>query len=320
MSENEYFRGTDERVLRKVIITAAVTGAVHTPSMSDYLPITPEQIANDAVESCKAGAAIVHVHARVPETGEPTCDLEVFREILSRIKSRCNAIVCLTTGGAGNPDQRIAVVPEFKPEMATLNCGTMNTGALVIRAQQRLPKLKFAWERERIERSGQGIFQNTYRMQQEYAKIARENDTKPELEIWDVGQIRGAWWVCEQGLVEPPLRLQFVMGSFSGMPATVKTLVHVYEESRRMLPDFTWSVAAIGRDQLPIAAVALTMGGDVRVGMEDSLFSGYGRLARSSAEQVKRIVGIARQLSIAPATPDEAREMLGLKGLDKVRF
>lgn len=308
---------SEEQVWRKVIITAAITGAAHTPSMSDYLPLTPKQIADDAVRSFEAGAAIAHIHARNPETGKPTPDLEVFREILTNIKSRCNMVICLTTGGAGTIDERIAVVPEFKPEMATLNCGSMSGTA--IHVWERIKKPKFAWEEEHLKRE-YFIFENSFKMMREYSQIDRENNTKPEIEIWDIGQIGAVKFMLERGYIDRPIHVQFVMGALSGMPSTVGTLNFVYEQARRTLGDFTWSVAAAGRDQIPMGAITLAMGGHVRVGLEDSLFSGYHRLATSSAEQVERIVNIARELSIEPATPDETRQMLGLKGLDNVNF
>ena len=317
MTEEKGLRA-DEKVLRKVIITAAVTGAAHTPTMSDYLPLTPKQIADDAVRAYEAGAAIVHVHARLPETGEPSPKLEVFREILTSIKSRCNVVICITTGGAGDEQERIAVVPEFKPELATLNCGSMSGTA--IQAYERLKdKIKYEWEHEHLSREW-FVFENTFKMMREYSQIDRENNTKPELEIWDLGQIGAVDFMVRRGYVDQPIHLQFVMGALSGMQATPGTLVFVYEQAKRILGDFTWSVASAGRDQIPMAAVTLTLGGHVRVGLEDSLYAGYGRMARGSAEQVERVVNIARELSIEPANPDEARQMLGLKGLDKVNF
>jgi len=306
-----------EKFLRKVIITAAVTGQGPTPTMSDYLPATPKQIADDAVKAYEAGAAIVHIHARKHETGEPTPDLNVFREIVSDIKSRCNVVINITTGGAGNEKERIAVVPEFKPELATLNCGSLS--GTMIHVGERMKSFKFAWEEAHIKKEDL-IFPNTYKMMREYSQICKENDTKPEIEIWDLGQVGAVEFMVMRQYVSKPLHLQFVMGALSGMPATPGTLNFVYEYTRKVLGDFTWSVAAVGKDQIPIAAVALALGGHVRVGMEDSLWAGYGRLARGSAEQVRKVVNIAKEMSIVPATPDEAREMIGLKGIDKVNF
>ncbi len=306
-----------EKISRKVIITAAVTGQGPTPSMSDYLPATPKQIADDAVKAYEAGAAIVHVHARKHETGEPTPDLNIFREIVTDIKRRCNVVINITTGGAGNEKERIAVVPEFKPELATLNCGSLS--GTMIHVAEKMKSYKFAWEEAHIKQEDL-IFPNTYKMMREYSQICKENDTKPEIEIWDLGQVGAVAFMVMRQYVSKPLHLQFVMGGLSGMPATPGTLNFVYEYTRKVLGDFTWSVAAVGKDQIPIAAVTLALGGHVRVGMEDSLWAGYGRLARSSAEQVSKVVNIAKEMSIVPATPDEAREIIGLKGIDKVNF
>jgi len=306
-----------EKISRKVIITAAVTGQGPTPSMSDYLPATPKQIADDAVKAYEAGAAVVHVHARKHETGEPTPDLNIFREIVTDIKRRCNVVINITTGGAGNEKERIAVVPEFKPELATLNCGSLS--GTMIHVAEKMKSYKFPWEEAHIKQEDL-VFPNTYKMMREYSQKCKENDTKPEIEIWDLGQVGAVQFMVMRQYVSKPLHLQFVMGGLSGMPATPGTLNFVYEYTRKVLGDFTWSVAAVGRDQIPIAAVTLALGGHVRVGMEDSLWAGYGRLARSSAEQVQKVVNIAKEMSIVPATPDEAREIIGLKGIDKVNY
>lgn len=309
----------EEKTLRKVIITAAITGAGPTPTMSSYLPVTPQQIADDAVRAYEAGAAIAHVHARNPENGEPTPDLEIFREIVSEIKRRTkDMVICISTGGAGNRDERISVVPEFKPELATLNCGSLS-GTMMHLYPKMKDKLKYDWEHEHIGRE-HFVFENTHGMMKKYCLIDRENNTKPEVEIWDSGQISNVAWLLDQGYLDRPVHLQFVMGALSGMPANPEALAYIHELTRKNLGEFTWSVAAVGKDQLRIAAVTLAMGGHVRVGLEDSLFCGYGRLARSSAEQVERVVIIAKQLSIEPATPDEARDIIGLKGTDQVNF
>lgn len=308
----------EEKVLRKVIITAAVTGQGATPIMSEYLPLTPEQIADDAVKASEAGAAIVHIHARKPETGEPTPSLPIFREIVMDIKKRCNVVINITTGGAGTPEERIKVVPEFKPEMATLNCGSISGTAIQVYERMK-DKIKYEWEKKFLARE-EFIFENTYKMMREYSSACREHNTRPELEIWDIGQISAVKFMLDRNYVDTPVHLQFVMGALSGMPATIGTLVFVHERAREVLGDFTWSVAAVGKDQIPIGAATLAMGGHVRVGLEDSLYAGYGRLARSSAEQVEKIVRIANEMSIQPATPDEVREMLGLKGIDNVNY
>jgi uncharacterized protein (DUF849 family) len=307
-----------ERCLRKVIITSAITGQGATPIMSEYLPLTAKQIADDAVKACEAGAAIVHIHARRSENGEPTPSLTVFREIVTDIKKRSNVIINITTGGAGTPEERIKVVPEFKPEMATLNCGSLSGTAIQVYEKNK-DKIKYEWEKVFLAREN-FIFENTYKMMREYSQACRENNTRPELEIWDIGQISAVKFMIDRGYVDTPVHLQFVMGALSGMPATISTLVFVHERTREVLGNFSWSVAAVGKDQIPVGAATLALGGQVRVGLEDSLYAGYGRLAHNSAEQVERIVNIAREMSIEPATPDEARKMLSLKGLDKVNY
>lgn len=308
----------EEKVLRKVIITAAVTGQGATPVMSPYLPLTPKQIADDAVKAWEAGAAIVHIHARKPENGEPTPSLPIFREIVTDIKKRCNVVINITTGGAGTPAERIKVVPEFKPEMATLNCGSLSGTAIQVYERMK-DKIQYEWEKKFLQRE-EFIFENTYKMMREYSQACRENNTRPEIEIWDIGQISAVKFMIDRNYVDTPVHLQFVMGALSGMPATISTLVFVYQRARETLGDFTWSVAAVGRDQIPVGAATLAMGGHVRVGLEDSLYAGYGRLARSSAEQVEKIVKIANEMSIKPAIPDEVREILKLKGIDKVNY
>ena len=308
----------EEKVLRKVIITAAITGQGATPVMSPYLPLSPQQIADDAVKAWEAGAAIVHVHARKPETGEPTPSLDIFREIVTDIKKRCDVVINITTGGAGTPDERIKVVPEFKPEMATLNCGSLSGTAIQVYERMK-DQIQYDWEKKFLQRE-EFIFENTYKMMREYSQACRENNTRPEIEIWDIGQISAVRFMIDRGYIDTPVHLQFVMGALSGMPATISTLVFVYQRARETLGDFSWSVAAVGRDQIPVGAATLAMGGHVRVGLEDSLYAGYGRLARSSAEQVEKIVKIAAEMSIKPATPDDVREMLNLKGIDKVNY
>ena len=309
---------SEEKVLRKVIITAAITGQGATPIMSEYLPLTPKQIADDAVKAWQAGAAIVHVHARKHENGEPTPSLPIFREIVSDIKKRCNVIINITTGGAGTRAERIKVVPEFKPEMATLNCGSLSGTAIQLYEKMK-DKIQYDWEKAFLARED-FIFENTYGMMREYSQACRENNTRPEIEIWDIGQISAVRFMLDRNYITPPVHLQFVMGALSGMPATHSTLVFVYERAREVLGEFSWSVAAIGKDQLPIAAAALGMGAHIRVGLEDSLYAGYGNLAKSSAEQVERVIRIAKELSIQPATPDDTRQMLNLKGLDNVNY
>ena len=303
----------------KVIVTAAITGNIHTPTMSPYLPITPKQIADEAVRAYEAGAAIAHVHVRNPETGEPVHDLELYREVLTEVKSRCNMIVCVTTGGL-HPDvaKRVAPVPTFKLEMASFNSGSMNFALF-----QMIPKykeFKFPWEKPYLERSEDIIFPNTFKTLREYCRIFRESGTKPELEIYDLGMINNVAYLIETGQLDKPVHVQFVLGILGGAPATLDNLLYFYRTARDAFGDFTWSVCAAGRFQIPMCTAAILMGGNVRVGLEDNLYIERGTLAKSNAEQVAKIVRIARELGREPATPDEARQILGLKGLDKVNY
>jgi uncharacterized protein (DUF849 family) len=307
----------------KAIITAAVTGAIHTPTMNPHLPITPEQIANDAIGAYKAGAAIVHIHVRNPETGQPVSDINLFYEVLTRIKNKCNVVVNTTTGGGlgMTTAERLKVVPALKPELASFNGGSMNFGLFDIPERMKIKEWKYEWEKSYLAMTKDFIFPNTFKSLEEFAQAFKENDTKPEAEIFDTAMINNVAYLFGKGYLERPVCLQFVLGIMGGIPATIQNVIFLYETAKRAFgDDFIWSVCAAGRQQLGICTVALTMGGNVRVGMEDSLYAGKGVIAKNSAEQVDRIVNIAKQLSIDIATPDEAREILGLKGIDKVNY
>ena len=306
----------------KVIVSAAITGSIHTPTMTPYLPITPKQIADEAVRAYEAGAAIAHIHVRNPETGQPTPDIELFREVITEVRSRCNMVICLTTGGGAGMtvEERGRVVPTFKPELASLNFGSTNFG--LFHAVEAIGEFKYPWEKLYLLFSEDFIFPNTFKTLREFSQLFAENDTKPELEIYDLGMINNVAFMLEREKehLKKPVYLQFVLGILGGAPPTPDTLLFLYNTARDLIGDFVWSVCAAGRRQLPMCTMALTMGGNVRVGLEDSIYAGKGVLAKSNAEQVERIVTIARQLSKEPATPDEAREILGLKGLDKVNW
>jgi len=308
--------------LNKAIITAALTGAVHTPTMSSYLPLTPQQIADHAIEAYDAGAAVVHIHVRDPETGEPRSDMNIYREVLTKIKGKCNVIINTTTAaGLGiSVEKRVQVIPTFKPEMASFNAGSINFALFDMPKRMGIGEWKYAWERPYLEMTKDWIFPNTFRTLEEFARVFKENGTKPEAEIYDTAMINNIAYLLEEGFLERPVYLQFVLGILGGIPATIQNLVFLYETAQRTIGDFRWSVCAAGRHQLALCTNALTMGGNVRVGMEDSLYAGKGQMARSSAEQVEKIARIARELSIDIATPDEAREILGLKGIDNVAY
>jgi len=309
--------------MAKVIITAAITGGIHTPSMSPYLPITPEQIAEQAIEAYDAGASVVHIHIRNPKTGQPSSDMNLFREILARIKSKCNLIVCTTTGGGlGMPiKERLKVVPTFKPELASFNAGSINFGLFDLPERMQIKEWKYSWEKQYLKMTEDFIFPNTFKSLQEFARTFEESNTKPELEIYDVGMINNLLYLVKKGFLKKPLYLQFVMGIMGGIPPSVDNLVFLHETATHAFgDDFVWSVCAAGHFQLPICTAALVMKGNVRVGLEDSLYAGKGTLAKGSAEQVGKITRIARELDIDIATPDETRQLLGLKGLDKVGY
>lgn len=305
---------------RKVILTAAVTGAVHVSSMSPYLPITPEEIIRQSVEACRAGAAAVHIHARNPETGEPSSDLEIMRRIVSGIKEQCDVIICITTGASQmmTVEERLSVVPALKPELASCNAGSMNfvLSGLVPQLSANGP----AWERRYLGGTYDNVFSNTYLGLETYIRTMAENGTIPEFEVYDAGMINNIAYFRQKGILTCPIYLQFVMGIQGGLPATVDNLVFLRSTAERQLGEFNWSVAAAGKHQFPMAAAALAMGGSVRVGLEDNLYILPRRLAESNAQQVLAVASIAKTLGREIATPGEARRMLGLKGGSQVNY
>lgn len=306
--------------MEKRIITAAITGGIHTPTMSPYLPITPKQIADEAVRAWDAGAAIAHIHVRDPKTGKPTSSLDLFREVITEVKSRCDIIICITTGGSPGMkiEERVAVVPEFKPELASLNFGSMNFALFPV--AKKFKEFKFPWEGEFLRWTEDFIFPNTFKTLRQVTGYFKENGTKPELEVYDVGMLNNVVFMLQNGHIEKPVYLQFVMGILGGIPATMENLIFLYKTAHESIGDFEWSVCVAGRQQMKLCTTALMMGGNARVGLEDNLYLEKGRLAKSNAEQVEKIIRIARELGIQPATPEEARKILGLKGLDKVNF
>lgn len=306
--------------MSKVIVTAAVTGGIHTPSMSPYLPLTPEQIADDAVQAAEAGAAVVHIHARNPENGMPSADQEHFRRIITSIKKRSNVVVCITTGGGigQTTEQRVAAVRNFSPELASLNGGSLNFALFQLLDQMK--EFQYDWEPQFLAATEDHIFPNTFKTLREFSTYFREQNTKPEFEIYDVGMINNLAFMIQRGHIDRPVYLQFVLGILGGLPATMKNLMFLYDTAKEQIGDFVWSVCAAGRFQFTLCTAALLMGGNVRVGMEDNLYVEKGVLAKSSADQVAKIIRIARELGREPATPDEARQILGLKGQHLVNF
>jgi uncharacterized protein (DUF849 family) len=305
---------------KKVIITAALTGAIHTPTMSHYIPITPQQLIDEAIAVNEAGGAVAHLHVRDPETGRPNADQGLYREIAEGVKKHCDIVLCTTTGGRfGEPvEKRVKVVSNLRPELASLNAGSLNFGLFHI--VNKYSAWKFDWEKKYLEETEDFIFPNTFKTMKEYLSIFESCGTKPEFEIYDVGMINNLAFVIDAGYVRKPVYIQFVMGILGGIPATPENLFFLVETARKAIGDFEFSVCAAGKKQLPLCTQSLIMGGNARVGLEDNLYLEKGVLAKSNAEQVKKIIRIAKELGLEPATPQEARDILHLKGLDKVNY
>ncbi|HMK74855.1 MAG TPA: 3-keto-5-aminohexanoate cleavage protein [Thermodesulfobacteriota bacterium] len=302
----------------KAIITAAITGSIHTPTMSPYLPITPKEIADEAVRAYEAGATVCHIHARDPKTGMPSADPNLFKEIIMSIKSRCNVVICISTGGGGNIEQRVVTVKLFRPELASLNAGSINFALFPLLS--RYKEWKFEWEKERLANSEDSIFSNTFKSMREYCAIFNEAGTKPELEAYDAGMVNNVAFMIEAGYVKKPIYLQFVMGVLGGISPSPESLLFLVDHARREIGDFVFSVCVAGRAQFPICTQSLLIGGNCRVGLEDNLYLEKGVMAKSNAEQVTKMIRIAKEFGIEAATPDEARRILGLKGIDKVNY
>src|SRR5215470_13681320 len=308
-------------VTDKVIITCAVTGAIHTPTMSPYLPITPDQIAAEAVAAADAGAAILHLHARDPETGKPDQTPEAFARFLPRIKQQTNAVINLTTGGSPfmSIEDRVKPAAVFKPEVASLNMGSMNFGLFPM--LERYKEFQHPWEREHLESSRDLVFRNSFKNIEYILTTCAENRTRFEFECYDIGHLYNLKHFLDRGLVKPPLFVQSVFGILGGIGTHAEDVAHMRRTADRLFADqYQWSVLGAGAAQMRIAAMAAAMGGNVRVGLEDSLWAGPKRLAQSNAEQVKIVRGIVEGLGLAIATPAEAREILSLKGADRVAF
>ncbi|HVE22758.1 MAG TPA: 3-keto-5-aminohexanoate cleavage protein [Acidocella sp.] len=321
MTQREIELNNTARPERKIIITCAITGAIHTPSMSPYLPVTPEQIAASAVEAAQAGASILHLHARDPQTGKPDQSPQAFAPILSWIKARCNAVVNITTGGAPymTVQERVRPAALFKPEIASLNMGSMNFGLFPM--LERGTEFQHAWEAEVLEASRDLIFRNTFQDIEYVLKALGESGTRFEFECYDVGHLYNLHHVYRRGLVKPPLFIQTVFGILGGIGTHPEDVLHMKRTADRLFgADYRWSVLGAGRHQMPIAAQAAAMGGNVRVGLEDSLWLGAGRLAETNAAQVRQVRQIIEGLGLAVATPEEARGMLALKGKEAAAF
>ena len=305
----------------KFIVTAALTGAIHTPTMSPYLPLTPDQLAEEARRAREAGAAVVHVHGRDPQSGRPSADPAVFGEILSKIKSRCDAVICTTTGGGFGMtvEERVKVVRTYSPELATLNAGSLNFALHPL--LEKMKDFKYDWEPQYLAMSEDFIFPNTFKTLREFSHYFSQEDTKPEFEVYDAGMLNNIAFLLSRGSIKKPIYIQFVLGILGGMQATINNLVFLYNSAREILgQEFVWSVCAAGKNQFKMCNAALLMGGFTRVGLEDNLYLEKGELAKSSGEQVEKIIRIAREHGLEPATPEEARGILNLKGAASVKY
>jgi uncharacterized protein (DUF849 family) len=308
--------------VRKVIITCAVTGSVHTPSMTPHLPITPDEIARESIEAAEAGAAIIHLHARDPKDGRPTPDPEVFMRFLPRIKQASDAVVNITTGGSlgMSMEDRLAAPLRAKPELCSLNMGSMNFG--LFHVTEKITQWKHDWERQYVEKTKDLIVSNTFAQIERFIReLGHAHGTRFECECYDVGHLYTLAHFLDRKLLEPPLFIQTIFGIMGGIGAHPEDLMHMRRTADRLFgSDYHWSILAAGRHQINLATMGAVMGGNVRVGLEDSIYLGPGRLAQGNAEQVRKIRTILEELSLGIATPEEARGMLRLKGGDQVAF
>lgn len=309
----------------RLIITAALTGNITLPTQTPYLPMTPEQIAEEAKRCADAGAASIHVHGRDPETGRPTTDPEVYREIATRIKAITDAIVCITTGGTMymSAEERVRVVPALKPELATFNMGSINFSIHPIAERYQESDYQYPWEKEFAESTKEFIFRNTFADIEHFCETMYANDTKPEHEVYDVGHLYNMNFYVKKGIIRMPIWMQFVTGILGGIGSDIENVVFMKQTADRLFgaENYRWSVIGAGYPaEFNLATLAIMMGGHARVGLEDNIFVSKGVLARSNAELVEKVVRLAREFGREVATPDEARQILGLKGKDKVGY
>jgi uncharacterized protein (DUF849 family) len=304
----------------KLIITAALTGAITLPTQSKYLPYTPEAIAADAIACAKAGAASIHIHARDPQNGRPSADPELFGEIVDRIRAECDAIICITTGGGMGmtPQERLRAVPLYKPELASFNLGSINFSIHPVTRRYKPEDYQFDWEKDYAEGTKDFIFRNTFGDMEVYANTMKANGTRPEFEAYDVGHLYNLRFLARSGLVSGPYWIQFVLGVLGALAATPEDLITMKGTADRLFgpENYRWSVIGVGYPaEFNMAAMAIMMGGHVRVGLEDNIYVRRGVLA-TNAQLVEKVVRLAHEFEREIATPDEARAMLGLKGND----
>ena len=306
---------------KKVIITCAITGSVHTPTMSPHVPITPDDIVRDSVAAAEAGAAMIHLHARKPEDGRPTQDPKMYEQFLGRIKQQTGAILNITTGGGlgMSIEERLAPAKHFAPEVASMNMGSINFN--ISGSAAKIEKFKYDWERPYLESTTEFIMSNTFGQMERGMRELGAQGTRFEFECYDLGHLYNLAHCLDRGLFKPPVFLQIIFGILGGIGADIDNLMFMKKTADKLFgKDYRWSVLAAGRSQMPFCAHATMMGGNVRVGLEDSLFIGRGKLSTSNAEQVAKVRAIIEELGYEAATPDDARAMLGLKGQANVKF
>ncbi len=310
------------RRAKKAIITCAVTGSIHTPTMSPHLPITPDEIAREAIAAAEAGAAVLHLHARQPADGRPTADPDVFFQFLPRIKQATDSIVNITTGGGPGMtiEERLSAPKRASPELTSLNMGTLNFG--VFGLAERYKEWKHDWERPFLESTRAGFQSNTFaQIETIIRELHHGHGTRFEYECYDVGHLYTVKHFADRGLITPPFFVQCIFGILGGIGAHLDHLMHMTNTADRLFgDDYYLSCFAVGADQMKFLTASALLGGSVRVGLEDSLYISKGKLATSNAEQVRKVKAILNELGVETATPEEAREMLQLKGGDRVSF
>ena len=306
---------------RKVIITCAVTGAIHTPSMSKYLPVSPNEIADAAILAADAGASILHLHARDPSNGKPTQDPAVFEQILPKIKKETDAVINITTGGSPHMtvEERMMPASVFKPELASLNMGSMNFGLYPM--LDRFSEFEHTWERDNLEKSRDLVFKNTFQDIETILKIGKSNETRFEFECYDISHLYNLKHFVDRNLISPPFFIQSVFGLLGGIGAHPEDLMHMKRTADRLFgSDYQWSILGAGKNQMTLASMGAAQGANVRVGLEDSLWIEPGKLAQSSKDQVTKVRNILEEFSLDIATPNQVRDMLKLKGSRHVAF
>ena len=306
---------------RKVIITCAITGAIHTPSMSKYLPVTPNEIADAAILAVQAGASILHLHARDPENGKPTQNPEIFKKILPLIIKETDAVINITTGGSPHMTVQERMIPAsiFKPELASLNMGSMNFGLYPM--LDRFSEFNHTWEKDNLEKSRDLVFKNTFQDIETILQIGEDNGTRFEFECYDISHLYNLKHFVDRNLVKPPFFIQSVFGLLGGIGAHPEDLMHMKRTADRLFgDDYQWSILGAGKNQMTLASIGAAQGANVRVGLEDSLWLEPGKLARSSKDQVSKVRSILEELSLDVAAPNEVRDMLDLKGSKNVSF